>query len=265
VTHAIFRDEQESYQRPDGMTVIARHPFCRDYFDYKPGQHGVFAGPSTFGKTTLAFDCLEYIASPSMPAYVAVSKPRDKTTQERGQALGFRRVEEWPPPVKFGEIEALGGQKPPGYLVWPHMGDLETDIQKCAELTRKLLMERYAAGANPKSKPGILVMDDTMIKAKLLGLDKEMVVILAMAAAMGLAMWTFVQRPSDSGRTPLWSYEMSIHCFFFKGGDKRMMARYMEIAGEHGPTLRRVIPTLEPFQSVYLNKLDNTMCIVGAK
>lgn len=264
MTTPVFRDEQTSYQRPDGMTVISRRPFCRDYFDYRPGQHAVFGGPSTFGKTTLAFDCLEYIATPSMPAYVAVSKPRDKTTAERGAALGFRRVSEWPPTTKLGEIEAFGGQKPSGYLVWANMGDLDSDVEVCADLTRRLLMERYASAVNPKSKPGILVMDDTMIKAKLLGLDKDMVVILAMAAAMGLGMWTFVQRPSDSGRTPLWSYEMSVHCFFFKGGDSRMMQRYMEIAGQHGPTLRRVIPTLEPFQAVYLNKLNDTMCIVGA-
>lgn len=261
----VFRSERDSYVREDGITVISRQAFCRDYFDYKKGEHAVFGGPSTFGKTTLAFDLLEYIATPDFPAYLAVSKPQDPVTEKRGRELNFRRVAEWPPPTKIQEMSMFGGQKPRGYLVWPPFGDLNIDMERCAAITEKLLMDRYTAGANKKNTGGILVMDDTMIKAKIMGLDRHMVTILAMAGAMKLGLWIFVQKPTDSGRTTTWGYEQGIHLFFTKGGDARMLQRYVEILGEHGPIAKKIIPTLEHFQFLYANKVTGHMCIVGAK
>jgi len=264
MTVPIFRAEQESWQRPDGITVINRTAFCRDYFTYKLGEHVVFGGPTTAGKTTLSFDLLEYIVTPEAPAYLAVSKPRDPVTEHRGRELGFRRVDTWPPPPKIGDMPLFGGQKPNGFLIWPKFGDLHTDMARCAQITETLLMERYAHGASAKNKGGVLVMDDTMIKAKIMGLDNSMVTILAMAGAMKLGLWIFVQKPTDSGRTTVWGYEQATHLFFTKGGDARMLARYVEIIGEHGSIARNVIPTLEPYQFLYVHKVTGHMCIVEA-
>lgn len=265
MTVPLFRSEQASYVNDNGVTVVTRKAFARDYFPYKPGEHVVFGGPSTRGKTTLAFDLLEYCATPEHPAYIAVSKPNDPVTAQRGRELGFRRVVQWPAEKKLSEYELFGGKKPAGYLVWPPFGDLDTDMERCAEITRKLIMERYANGANPKSKGGILVLDDTMVKAKVMGLDKEMVTILAMAGAMKLGLWIFVQKPTDSGRTTVWGYENATHLFFTKGGDERMLRRYVEILGENGPLAKRIIPTLKPYEFLYCHKVEGYMCIVGAK
>jgi hypothetical protein len=264
MTMPLWEEERESYQRADGITVISRKAFARDYFQYKHGEHVVFGGPSTRGKTTMAFDLMEYIANPDLPAYLAVSKPQDPVTAKRGQELGFRRVTDWPPPKKIQEI--FGGQKPSGYLIWPHFGDLNTDMTRCAEVTERLLMERYANGASRKNKGGLLVMDDTMIKAKIMNLDKPMVTILAMAGAMKLGLWIFVQKPTDSGRTTLWGFEQAIHLFLTKGGDARMLARYAEIiGGQNGVMAKHVIPTLKSFEFLYVHKTEGTMCIVGAE
>ena len=263
MTVPIFRNDQESYRREDGVTVISRRAFCRDYFEYRPGEHIVFGGPTTHGKTTLAFDLMEYINTPDFPAYVAVSKPRDPVTASRGDDLGFRRVPDWPPPPKIQEL--MGGEKPNGFLIWPRFGDLHTDMERCAEITERLLMERYAHGASAKNKGGVLVMDDTMIKAKIMGLDNSMVTILAMAGAMKLGLWIFVQKPTDSGRTTVWGYEQATHLFFTKGGDERMLRRYIEIIGEDGPIARRVIPSLRPYEFLYVHKVNGYMCVVGAK
>lgn len=92
MTTPVFKDEQESYVRDDGLMVIQRRAFCRNYMEYKKGEHAVFGGPSTAGKTTLSFDLLEYIATPDFPAYLAVSKPSDPVTEQRGKELNFRRV-----------------------------------------------------------------------------------------------------------------------------------------------------------------------------
>lgn len=262
MTVPLWAEDVERTIRPDGITVIRRKAFARD-FPYEDGDHVVFGGPTTRGKTTLCFDCLPYIATPEKPAYVAVSKPDDKVTRQRGTALNYRFVEDWPPPPKLGEM--LGNGKPSGYIIWPPFGDLNKDMERAAVVTERLLMDRYSAGANPrKNKGGILVMDDTMVKAKIMGLDKHMVTILAMAGAMKLGLWIFIQKPTDSGRTTLWGFENAKHLFFTKGGDEAMKRRYREIIGTDGLLAIKVIDSLEEFQFLYYNRVKGYMCIVGA-
>lgn len=265
MTQPLFLSEVERTQHTSGLTLVTRRAFVRD-FPYEQGEHTVFGGRSTGGKTSLAFDLMEYICTPDWPGYVAQSKPDDRVTRERGAQLNFRTVSEWPPMPKLGEVKAFGGQKPSGYIVVPHFGSLHEDMERCAVLTETLLMERYSAGADSKRrKPGILMMDDTMVKAKMMGQDSNMVTILAMGGAMGLALWVFIQRPADSGRTALWAFENATHIFLTKGGDKQMMKRYMEILGEHGPLALQVLPTLAEYQFLYYHRVKGYLCIVDAK
>lgn len=237
--------------------VIPRHDFAREYFDYKPGEHVVFGGPTQKGKTTLAFDLLDPICTPDFPAYIAVSKPDDKVTRMRGHQMDLRFTTDWPAPVKLKEWY---DGKPRGYVVWPQFGDIETDIPRSARVTSKLMADRYAKGA--KGKRGILVMDDTMVKAKILGLDGQMTTIIAMGGAMGLGIWVFVQKPTDTGKTPLWAYDNAEHIFLTKGGDHRMLLRYSEIAGIDGTRVRQIIPTLGEYQFLYIHKSQDYLCIV---
>jgi hypothetical protein len=253
----------DEYTESD-LAHYTRDEFASERFDYKPGQHVVFGGPTGRGKTEEAFSLLKHVASPSLPAYVAVSKPSDRVSQTRGLQLGYRRVTSWPPQTKVSEMKMFGGGPPSGYLIWPILGaNIDTDNETAARVTGDLLKHTYAGGA--KGKHAILVMDDTMVKAKILGLDGQMVTILAMAGAMGIGIWIFVQKPTDSGRTTVWGYEQATHLFFTKGGDARVLQRYAEIAGEYGPTVKRVIPTLRPFEFLYLQKYLGHMCIVGAQ
>jgi len=251
-----------AYQRPDGLWVFPRAEFAGRRFHYKEGEHVVFGGPSGRGKTELAFDLLSAVATEDCPAYVAVSKPTDKVTSERGKELGFRRVTDWPVPKKLSE---LWDGHPRGYIIWPPFGDISTDMDRAARVTARLMADRYSASARgEKRSAGILVMDDTMVKAKVMGLDKQMVTILAMAKAMKVGLWVFVQKPTDSGRTTLWAYENGDHFFLAKGGDDRMLKRYQEIAGENGATVKATVPTLERFQFLYLNPTMGYVCIVDA-
>lgn len=247
--------------RADRIAVYRRDAFVRD-FPFKHGEHVVFGGPTQRGKTTLAFQLLSRIANPDYPAYVAVSKPDDKTSIKWGQRLGYRRISEFPPSKKVSELKIFNGP-PSGYLVWPKFGDIELDIPNAARVHGKLLSQTYADGA--KGKACILVMDDTMVKAKIQKLDGKMVTILAMAGAMGISLWIFVQKPTDSGSTTVWGFEQATHLFFTKGGDKRVLDRYAEIAGDKGEMVKRIVPTLEPFQFLYMHKYDDFICIVGAE
>ena len=69
------------FQRDDGVWVFTRPEFSQERWDYRAGQHVVFAGPTQNGKTQLAFCLLEYTATPDLPVFVAVSKPRDPVSE----------------------------------------------------------------------------------------------------------------------------------------------------------------------------------------
>jgi len=263
-----FHINDDGEARPDygfhpenGLAVFKRRIFAEDYFDYEDGEHVVLGGPTRRGKTKLAFVLLEYNATPECPAYIAVSKPDDTISIQEGQRLGYRRISEFPPSKKINELKMFDGP-PSGYLVWPHFGDINEDIKNAERVHGKMIDSVYADGA--KGKHAILVMDDTMVKAKVMGLDGRMVTVLTMAGAMGIGMWIFIQKPTDSGRTTVWGFEQATHLFFTKGGDDRVLSRYAEIAGDNGSIVKAVVPKLEPYQFLYIHKYNGTICIVDA-
>jgi hypothetical protein len=241
--------------------IIPREDFARDYFDYKPGEHVVFAGPTQrAGKTTLAFKLLEYTASPEMPAYVAVSKPRDPVTEREGKRLDYRFVNDWPVEPK---LKHVFGDKPSGYIIWPKFGDMDNDVNNAAAVTGRLLRDRYSQGV--KGKKGILVCDDTVVKSKILNLDREMTTHIAMAGAMDLGGWYFVQKPTDSGRASIWAFPNSEHIFISKDPDQRNRTRYDEIGGFDSHQVDKMSMNLQPFQFLYLKRSGNKVCVVDSK
>jgi hypothetical protein len=241
--------------------VFGRDEFAAEYFDYDPGQHVVFCGPTQrAGKTTLCFKLLEYTATPDCPAYIAVSKPRDPVTEREMKRLGYRKVETWPVEPKVGE---LFNGKPSGYVIWPKFGDMDKDTDRAAQITGTLLRDRYAQGV--KGKKGILVCDDTVVKSKLLNLDREMTTHIAMAGAMDLGGWYFVQKPTDSGRAAIWAYGNSEHIFISNDPDKRNRARYDEIGGFDAHQVDAISQRLKPYQFLYLKRSGTRMCIVDSK
>lgn len=254
-------EESRAYQRQDGLWVFPADEFDQTRFDYKAGQHVVFAGPTQrAGKTTRAFRLMRYIVTPDLPAYVAVCKPRDKVTSQYGAELGFRRTPTWPVQPK---IKEMWEGKPPGYLVWPDMSDPNTALDNAARATENLIDDVYSRGA--KHKKGILVLDDTVTKSKVLGLDRKMVMVITMSGAMEIGGWFFVQKPSDAGKAALWSYPNAEHVFISKDPVKKNRAYYDDIGGFEGGRVGRISLSLEPYQFLYLERTHGYMCIVDSK
>jgi hypothetical protein len=242
-------------------TVIPREEFAQSYFWYEPGQHVLFAGPTQMaGKTTLAFKLLEYTATPECPAYVAVSKPRDPITESEGKRLHYRFVTTWPVERK---VQEMWDGKPSGYIIWPDFGDIDADVDKAASVTAALLRDRYKMGV--RGKKGILVCDDTVVKSKLLGLDRYMTTHIAMAGAMDLGGWYFIQKPTDSGKAAIWAYGNSAHIFLSKDDDKRNRIRYDEIGGFDPHQVEALTLKLKPYQFLYLGRAKKTLCVVDSK
>lgn len=255
-------EESAAYQRADGIWVIPRAEFCQRRWTYKAGQHVVFAGPTQrAGKTTLAFQLLEYTASPVMPAYVAVSKPSDPVSSKEGARLGYRRVDTYPFPPRFKELLKEG--KPSGFLIWPNMADPDTAMQNASQVTSKLIDGAYAGGA--KGKKCILVLDDTVTKSKVLGLDRQMVMVITMSGAMGVGGWFFVQKPSDAGKAALWSYPNAEHVFISKDPVKRNRLYYADIGGFDAGDVAAISMSLKKYQFLYLERSHGYMCIVDSK
>jgi len=245
-------------QRPriHGVEVFKRQEFGSERFWYEPGNHCVFAGPTGKGKTELAFNLLQYVATPEFPAYVTVCKPSDPTSSKWGKILGFKRLSTYPTPPQLG-------QKPPGYLVWPKFGDVNQDIDRCSNIMRALLEERYAAGAKGKAKSQCtILLDDTVVLSKIMKLDDIMTTHLAMARAMGIGGWYFVQKPTDSGKAAIWAYGMSEHVFIFFDPDRRNQQRYDEIGGVDPRFIASVTTQMQPYQCLYIRRTGGHMCVI---
>jgi hypothetical protein len=256
--------ETGAYQRDDGHWVIPRREFASERFDYKPGQHAAFLGPTQRGKTELAFTLLEHTATPEMPAYVIVSKPTDTATSKWARKLGYRPIGEFPPPPK---IQEMVNGKPAGYIVWPDMRDPGSAASNATGVSRQVINGIYSHAATRKTRryPSILVLDDTVAKSKVLHLDNDMVMVLTMAGAMGVGGWFFVQKPTDAGKAAIWSYSQSEHIFITKDPDKRNRERYGEIGGFNPKEIDAVSQSLKPYQFLYLERTHGYMCIVDSK
>jgi len=240
--------------------TFSRDEFAAERFGYEPGEHVVFAGPSQqAGKTTLAFKLMEYWATPDCPAYVIVSKPKDPVSSREGERLRFIRTPEWPVPRR---IQELWEGKPRGYLIWPQFGDIDLDAERASQVSAAVFRDRYKAGV--RGEKGIIVADDTVVKSKLLGLDRYMTTHLAMAGAMDVGGWYFVQKPTGSGQAAIWAYGNSTHIFLSRDSDKRNRARYDEIGGIDRGMVAELTLALKPYQFLYING-KGEMCIVDSK
>jgi hypothetical protein len=240
-----------------------RHYFAQYCFEYTPGDHVVFGGPTQIsGKTQLAFDLLEYVATPDCPAYVGVSKPKDAVTSYYSKKYDWKIVREWPPSKGIREFF---GHKYAGYVVWPQFGDLYKDRDQVQEVLGAMIADRYGLSARSK-KPvyGILVMDDTRDKEKVVGLKYEMTTVLSMAGAMGLGEWCFVQKGSQQGDTALMAYPNAKHCFLFYDPTTRGAEYYGSIGGVDPDYIEWVLPQLKPRQCLYIYRNGPTLCIVDS-
>lgn len=247
-----------AYQNELGVWVFPRKEFARERFDYKPGHHVAFIGPTQHGKSRLAFELVEEVADgENLPVYVAVSKPRDGVTEAAGKRMQLRRVSDWPPKQRLRDYFA---EKPKGYLVWPKFGDIDADVANSAAVTRRLLNDRYTAGV--KNEHAILFLDDTFVKSRIQKLDPEMRTLLAMSGAMGIGVWVFVQKPTGMGDTAIMSYSASEHIFVCFDPDKRNRQRYDEIGGVDPKLVERIVLNLKPYQFLYIKRTGRFMCIV---
>jgi len=234
------------------MTVyLDREDFLRDYWDYRPGQHVTFITPTQNGKTTLACQLLDVTCSPSLPATMAVMKPRDPTPAEWTERLGFKEVATWPPDRWPWE------NKPRGYTHWPRHGlkDVEKDNAHLSSELGKSLNDWYRRGNS------IYFADEVYGLCAELDLQKPLIAGWTRAGGMKGGLWCGAQKPSGvqgQGGVPTFAYNSVSHLFLGHDPDSANRKRFAEIGGVDPKLVSDEVFNLRQYEFLYIRKADET-------
>jgi energy-coupling factor transporter ATP-binding protein EcfA2 len=246
-------DEFERIESTPEFERISREEFIEDVFvpGYEPGQHVAIMGPTRSGKTTLAYELLDRIASPDLPAYVLVMKPRDDVVVDWSKLAGFRKTERWPPVFQRAYKKKGGGfgKKQRGWVVWPKHGlrDIRQDNAMLKREFSRVLTECYRKGKR-------IVFADEIVGLVDLGLKDELEAIWMRGGSMECGLWAASQRPFNA---PVIMYGSSAHLLIFKDGDRRSIERYRDIGGLDEETQARiptVIAGLKKHEFLYIGR-----------
>lgn len=240
------------------VVVYPRDVFVQRVWKYQPGEHVTFVGKTQSGKTTLAFQLLQESCGPTLPAIVLVMKPRDSTPERWGKRLGLRRVRTWPPPIP----PRFQTSRPPGWLLWPRMGDIRRDDVTLREQFDSALTESYAQAARKRGRQDrILFADEVVGLAKQLRLETELDAVWMRGSSMGVGLWAATQRPFHA---PQLAYSQPVHIFLHRDPDERNRKRLREIGGVNHKTIEACFDRMAEHQFLYIRRTDYTMCIVDA-
>lgn len=241
-----------SVQPPE---TIPRKVFVSDYFDYSPGEHVTFLGPTGSGKTTLAQELINPNAGKDLPALVLVIKPADRTvTQLFVKRSKFKKLQAWPP-FPWDKDKR-------GFVLWPrHTFDPDKDDPKLRKVMRRAILDGYANKIGRRDTRGNILFCDEVWGLVDLNLKRELTTVWTRARAMGCGLWAASQRPA---LIPLAAYSEPEHIFIHYSPDKRARDRYKEIGGIDPDRVAYVTANLEWYQFLYINRVERSMCIVDA-
>ena len=248
----------------DGVTIYRfdRTEFLTERWHYSAGEHVTFLGPTQVGKTTLAFQLLEYSAHEHLPAVVIVMKPHQKKTRATGakvtgdatvakwgRELKFPVIRQWPPPFSWAR------KKPAGYVLWPRHSFIPAeDNRMLHDEFQKTLLALYKEG------DCIVFGDEVYGLSAELGLDEELVAIWTRGASMGTGLWAASQKPSH---IPLWAYSQAAHIFIHNDPDKRARERFGEIGGFDPRLIEHIVAGLADHEWLYCRRRGRVMCIIN--
>lgn len=231
------------------MKLIPRTRFLSSVWEYRPGQHVSFIGPTGAGKTHLALQLLARSVSPELPGYITVMKARDKTVGEflRGHE-GWKRTLTFPPPP-------VVGKKPVGWAVWPHhTNDPEADEVRHEEIFHRMHRQLYVKGDN-------IIFDDEVVSlVREMDMKRDLTRIWTKGRSIGSGLWGATQRPA---MVPLEMYDQAQHLFLANIKDKRSQDRFGEISGVDPDLVVEVVKRLPKFHWLYIRQEEGVMCVVG--
>lgn len=243
---------------PVTVKRIGRDDFINRKWGYEPGQHVTFIGKTGSGKSTLAMQLMNDVITPDWPGIVLVMKPEDDTPTKWGRRLDLARVAEWPPPEK--QRNRRSPWKKRGWLVWPNVGNIDTDRETLRRVFHAVFKESYAH--TRMARPRVIFADEIVAIAsrKFLGLENDVDMIWMQGRSAGLGLWAACQRPFNA---PLNAYEQAQHLFIWRSTDKRNRQRFSEIGGIDPDVIDSIVSRLQGFDCLYIRRTDYTFCVVS--
>lgn len=234
-----------------GVLQVERQSFLTRRWVYQGGEHVTVLAPTNAGKTMLVQQLLEQSATPSLPAVVLVTKPRDATVTRWAKSAGYHTVRDWPPPPSLRRVRS----KPPGFILWPKTTyDPLVDDDWHHDVFRRGILDGYKRGRR------ITVADEAYSLSEELRLRRELITVWTKGRSMDDGLWAASQRPAY---LPLWAYSMAEHLFIAFDPDKKARERYDEIGGIDPGMVRSIVARLPRWHWLYIRRSDRTMCIVG--
>lgn len=235
--------------------------FRRKKFDYRPGHHVAFFGPTQqAGKTTTSFALLESVVSEELPAITLCMKHRDRVIAGWTKRLGFREVPSWPPEKKVSEI--FGG-KPVGYTLWPRQSLTDPDADN-ALLGREF---RKAITHNRKHTPSITHANELYGMLAELNLRSLLTAVVTRDSVAGHGLWYESQKPSGTQgiSIPGFFFNSAEHMFFSRDGEERNRQRYGEIGCGISPAeIEKQTLRLPPYGWLYIRRSGPQWAVIDA-
>lgn len=244
---------------------VTRAEFITRRFDYKPGQHVSLFGPTGDGKSTLAFQLLDEVATPDLQVLNLVIKPRDDQIAILSTQAGFKHVTSWPP----SQVRSVFETKPRGWTLWPKhdLKDLHGTNAKLYTQMLKGLSESYSTRGNR------IVFSDEI--AGIIELDapnrrdpttREWVeAIYTRGRSLHTGQWAATQQPTF---VPRKMYSQATHLFLSPDPDREARKRYAEIGGIDPKLIMHNLERCAAFEFVYVRKRQAkspaVICIVSA-
>lgn len=234
---------------PQRVKLYDRKRFMSSVWEYNPGEHVSFIGPTGSGKTYLALPLLARSVSEEVPGYITVMKARDKTVGDFIKKHKWRRTLTFPPPPS-------PRAKPPGWVVWPHhTNDPEADDVRHEEIFRRMHRQLYVRGN------AVIFDDEAVSLVREMNLRPDLVRIWTKGRSMDCGLWAATQRPS---LVPLEMYDQAEHLFLAHDADKRNRERFGEIGGVDPDLVVSVVSRLPKYFWLYIRRSDRSMCVVSA-
>jgi hypothetical protein len=234
--------------------------FRSRHFDYRPGHHTAFFGPTQqAGKTTMAMALLESVASEDLPAIVLCKKHTDRVVSGWTRRLDFRETPAWPPRRKIADV----GRKIPGWTLWPRqsLSDPAAD--------NKLLARQFTAAIvhNRKHRPSITFADELYGLLAELHMRDLLTSVITQDSGSGHGLWFASQKPSGTQgiSIPGFFFNSAEHMFLAKDGEERNRQRYGEIACGISPReIERETLRLAPYSWLYIRRTGPQWAVVDA-